>query len=79
MSWKVLITARTFQDDSESAKELLKNAGCEVIVPPKFGPLVSSELLPKLEGVDAVLCSPDDYSEAVLASTSASRLKIISR
>jgi phosphoglycerate dehydrogenase-like enzyme len=79
MSWKVLITARTFQDVGGPAKELLKSAGCEVIVPAKFGPFEAASLLPLLEGMDAVLVSPDQYSDAVLSSPNAARLKIISR
>jgi phosphoglycerate dehydrogenase-like enzyme len=79
MSWKVLITARTFKEVGGPAGELLAKAGCEVILPPKFGGLEASELLPQLAGKDAVLCSPDQYSAAVLGSPSASSLKIISR
>lgn len=79
MSWKVVITARTFQEVGGPAKELLLDAGCELVVPTKFGPLEASELLPHLEGADAVLCSPDQYTAAVLSSPSAAKLKIISR
>ncbi|MBI4663939.1 MAG: phosphoglycerate dehydrogenase [Verrucomicrobia bacterium] len=79
MSWKVLVTARTFKDVGGPAMEALKKAGCEVVIPPRFGPLADSELLPLLEGVDAVLCSPDAYSAAVLSSSRAARLKIVSR
>jgi phosphoglycerate dehydrogenase-like enzyme len=79
MFWKVLITARTFKEVGGPAGELLRNAGCEVIVPPKFGGLSASELLPLLDGIDAVLCSPDEYSSAVLESPAAARLKIVSR
>jgi phosphoglycerate dehydrogenase-like enzyme len=79
MSWKVLITARTFNEVGGLAHEKLKNAGCEVIVPDRFGPHTAADLLPLLPGVDAVLCSPDQYSEAVLNSPEAATLKIISR
>lgn len=79
MSWKVLVTARTFKDVGGLAMEALKNAGCEVVIPPRFGPFPEPELLPMLEGVDAVLCSPDQYSASALSSAQATRLKIISR
>ena len=79
MSWKVLITARTFKEVGGPAAELLQSAGCDVIIPAKFGGLDAAELLPVLEGKDAVLCSPDEYSAAVLGSPAAARLKIISR
>ena len=47
MSWKVLITARTLNVESvgRRALELLKGAGCEVVHPPKYGPLTEAELL----------------------------------
>ena len=79
MSWKVLITARTFKDVGGPAMDALKSAGCDVVVPPRFGPFPEPELLPLLEGVDAVLCSPDQYSDSALRSPQAARLKIISR
>lgn len=79
MSWKILITARAIQEVGEQAKQILKNAGCELIIPPKPGPLDAGELLPLLDGVDATLVSPDQYSAAVLQSANAARLKIISR
>ena len=79
MSWKVLITARGVQSAGEQALELLRNAGCEIIFPPKFGPLKSDDLARALAGVDAVLASLDDYSSSLLASSAAEKLKIISR
>jgi phosphoglycerate dehydrogenase-like enzyme len=79
MSWKVLITARAFTVVGQSAQQFLKDNGCQVIVPEQFGPLSEDQLLPRLEGVDATLCSPDAYNAAVLASPAASELKIISR
>lgn len=79
MSWKILITARTIKVVGQSAVALLRQAGAEVIIPPRLGPLPATELLPLLAGVDAALVSPDDYSAAVLASPAAARLKLISR
>ena len=81
MSWKVLITARTLNVDAvgRRALELLREAGCELIHPPKYGPLTEAELLPLLPGVDAVFASMDQFTAAVLGSKEAASLKLISR
>ena len=79
MSWKVLITARTLTVVGTRALEILRNAGCEVIMPDKLGPLPEAEILKLLPGVDAALVSPDAYNAAVLGSPAAAQLKIISR
>jgi len=81
MSWKVLITARTLNVDAvgRRALELLRDAGCELVHPPKFGPLTAAELLPLLPGMDAVFASMDKFTAAVLASKEAASLKLISR
>src|SRR5687768_7897087 len=79
MSWKVLITSRVFDTIGQPALELLRTSGCEVIIPKKFGPLKADLLLPNLTGVDATLCSPDQYNAQVLRSPEAANLKIISR
>lgn len=79
MSWKVLITARVFTVVGQPALEALRQAGCEVIMPPAFGPLGQEELLRRIEGVDATLCSPDAYNAGVLDSPATRDLKIISR
>src|SRR3989449_9692976 len=79
MPWKVLITARTMNEVGAPALQLLRDAGCELVIPPKPGPCAADELLKLLPGIDAVLASMDKFTEAVLASTSAERLKIISR
>ena len=79
MSWKVLITARTLNVAGTEALALLRAGGCQIINPPKFGPLTAEELLPQLDGVDAVLASMDKFTAAVLSSQEATALKIISR
>ncbi len=61
------------------ALELLREAGCEVVLPPNFGPLNADEVLKLLAGVDAVLAGMDRYSAGVLASDEAAQLKLISR
>jgi phosphoglycerate dehydrogenase-like enzyme len=79
MSWKVLITARGVQSAGEQALELLRKAGCEIIFPPKFGPLKADELTRALAGMDAVLASLDEYSAPLISSSAAEKLKIIAR
>jgi phosphoglycerate dehydrogenase-like enzyme len=79
VSWNVLITARTIPEVGPSALELLRQAGCTPILPAKMGPLPAADLLPLLDGADAALVSPDDFSAPVLQSPQAARLKIISR
>ena len=79
MSWKVLITARTLNIAGVEALKLLNDAGCQIITPPKYGPLTEAELLPQLEGIDVVLASMDKFTTAVLGSKQAASLKLISR
>jgi phosphoglycerate dehydrogenase-like enzyme len=81
MSWKVLITARTLNVEAvgKRALELLRDAGCELIHPPKYGPLTAEELQPLLKSVDAVFASMDKFTASVLASKEAAQLKLISR
>src|SRR5438034_8065105 len=79
MSWKVLITARTMNEVGASALQLLRNAGCDVITPPKLGPLSADELIKLLPDMDAVLASMDKFTETVITSSAAATLKIISR
>src|SRR5438309_41774 len=79
MSWKVLITARTLNEVGGSAMKLLREAGCELVIPPKFGPHPAEILQPLLEGNDAVLASMDKFTAEVLSSPAAASLKMISR
>ncbi|MCI0533713.1 MAG: phosphoglycerate dehydrogenase [Verrucomicrobiales bacterium] len=79
MSWKVLITARAFDEVGRSAAKLLRQAGCELVIPPKYGPLPADVLEPLLEGNQAALVSMDKFTASVLGSRAASHLKIVSR
>ena len=79
MSWKVLITARTLNEVGQSALALLREAGCELTLPPRFGPYPAQQLLPLLAEHQAVLASMDQFTASVLASAEAGQLKIISR
>jgi phosphoglycerate dehydrogenase-like enzyme len=79
MAWKVLITARTLTEVGQEATALLRQAGCELTIPPRFGPYPAEELQPLLPGHDAVFASTDKFTAAVLGSPGASNLKLISR
>ena len=80
MNWNVLITSSPFADAvGKGARELLSGADFSITHAPKYGPLSEAELLPLLEGMDAVYASVDKFTAAVLASPQAARLKIISR
>jgi len=79
VSWNVLITARAYSDVGEQAEALLRQAGCRIIIPEKFGALKAAEVLPLLGGVDAVLASADQYTRDVLSDPRAAALKIVSR
>ncbi len=79
MSWNVLITARVFNTVGQPALELLRHHGCKIIFPETSGPLRLADLVPRLQGIDATLCSPDQYNAEALSSPSASNLKVISR
>src|SRR6266571_2578428 len=79
MSWKVLITARTMNDVGASALQLLREAKCDLVIPPNPGPFPADELLRLLPDVDGVLASMDRFTAAVLESSAAAKLKIISR
>jgi phosphoglycerate dehydrogenase-like enzyme len=79
MSWKVLVTARTLDEVGQEAVRLLREAGCELVIPPRFGPLPAAELEPLLRGNQAVLASMDKFTEDVLSSPAAADLRVISR
>jgi phosphoglycerate dehydrogenase-like enzyme len=79
VSWKILVTARTLDVVGQAATATLRQAGCELIVPPRPGPLPADQLLELLPGADAVFASMDPFTESVLGSPAAANLKIISR
>src|SRR5579862_9663212 len=81
MSWKILVTAKALSIEPVGTLALkkLSDAGCEIIHPPKYGPLTVAELLPQLVGIDAVLAGMDPFNAEVLASKEAAQLKVISR
>ena len=81
MTWNVLITSSPFAEPivGKGAREILGGADFSITHAPKYGPLTEAELLPLLDGMDAVYASVDKFTAAVLASPQAARLKVISR
>ena len=79
MSWKVLITARAAEEVGQPAYQLLRQSGCELVLPPKFGPLSADDVQGFMAGCDAALCSADKYTPAVLEHANAANLKCLSR
>jgi phosphoglycerate dehydrogenase-like enzyme len=77
--WNVLVTARTMNETGQRAFQTLREAGVNLIFPPKQGPLTEAELLPQLPNMDAVLASMDKFTDKVLSAPEAKSLKLISR
>jgi len=77
--WNVLLTARALPEVGAAALEILKNAGCSFSTSPTKSPLSPADLIAQLDGVDAVLCSPDKFTAEVFSAPAAKRLKIVSR
>lgn len=57
----------------------LREAGCRVTLAPPTGPFPKDELLNYIQGADGVIVGVDRFDAAVLESTAAENLKIISR
>ncbi|MSU04178.1 MAG: hydroxyacid dehydrogenase [Pedosphaera sp.] len=79
MSWNVLISCRVFDNVGSDALARLRAAGCHLEMSTPLGPFSVDSLLKKLQGIDAVLASPDAFTAQVLESKAAEQLKIISR
>lgn len=80
MNWTVLVTASPLMDPvGAKAHAQLDAEGFSLVRPPRWGPLLAADLLPLLVGKDAVYASVDQYPAAVLASSQAAQLKVISR
>lgn len=79
MSWTVLITAPGMVHAGERAIALLREAGCQLVVPETRATRNAEELLPLLAGCDAVIAAVEPYTARVLPDPAAARLKVISR
>jgi len=76
-AFTVLVTAAAFRAGGLEAEAPLRAAGCEVLYPPRMGPLPPEELLPHLSLADAVIAASDRYEDALLARCP--RLRVICR
>lgn len=75
--FRVLVTANAFLESGEAAAGPLRQAGAEIVPAPRAGPLPEAELIPSLDGCDAVVASSDPYTRAVLQASP--RLRLIAR
>ena len=63
----------------QSALELLREAGCEIVDPQQVGPMSGDALLRVLDSADAVLAGVDRFTAEAIGSPEAAQLKLISR
>lgn len=77
MSWTILATARAFWVSGQDAQRQLEETGCKVIHSPRPGPFPTEELIPMLEGCDAVVAASEPYNAEVFAACP--QLKVVSR
>lgn len=74
---KILLTSTSFDDTPGKHHDLLNNQGFEL--DKKRGPLKEDELLTIIDQYDGVICSDDEYTEAVIKKGAKGKLKIISK
>lgn len=74
---KVLLTSTSFQDTPGKHQDLLYSQGYEIDT--LRGPIPEAELLPIIANYDAVICGDDDYTEEVIKTGVAGKLKFISK
>jgi D-3-phosphoglycerate dehydrogenase / 2-oxoglutarate reductase len=79
VSWRVLVTSAAMSKVGMASLQLMRDAGCEVVMAQKMGPLPARELEASLPGFDAILASVDQFTREVLLSPNAKKLKLISR
>jgi D-3-phosphoglycerate dehydrogenase / 2-oxoglutarate reductase len=74
---KILLTSTSFQDTPGKHQKLLYEQNFEIDT--KRGPLKEKELLPIIDQYDGIICSDDEYTEAVIKEGAGGRLKVISK
>ncbi len=77
MNGKILITARSFRKTEGPHKQILRDAGYELVDCPNEHPLAAAELAKWIADVDAAILGLDAVTEEVFAA--AQRLRVISR
>jgi D-3-phosphoglycerate dehydrogenase len=73
----LLVTANAFRESAATAELPVREAGGEILYPPRMGPLPPEELVPCLRRADAVIAASDPYTGAVLDACP--RLRVIAR
>jgi phosphoglycerate dehydrogenase-like enzyme len=73
----LLVTANAFRASGEAAEAPVREAGGEILYPPRMGPLPPEELIPYLQQADAVVAATDPYITPVLEACP--RLRVVSR
>lgn len=76
-NFQILVTANAFRESAPAAEAPVRDAGGEVLYPPRMGPLSPAELIPWLQQADAVVAAADPYNDAVLGACP--RLRVIAR
>jgi D-3-phosphoglycerate dehydrogenase len=74
---KVLLTSTSFQDTPGAHQRLLYSQGFDITT--MRGPLAVADLLPVIDGFDAVLCGDDSYTEQVLTKGRHGRLRYLGK
>ncbi|MGV3721496.1 MAG: phosphoglycerate dehydrogenase [Actinomycetota bacterium] len=64
----LLVTANAFRESADTAEPPVREAGGEVLYPPRMGPLSPDELIPYLSRADAVVAATDPYTSDVLSA-----------
>lgn len=77
MTYRILVTARSFRKTPGKHHEMLKKANYEVINSPHDRPLAANELLQLIEDVDGAILGLDEVSAEVISA--GKRLRILSR
>lgn len=77
MTWKILVTPRTFGETDSALFKMLEEENCEVIINPFRRVLTEEELASLIKDADGVIAGIDPFNEEVLRHVE--RLKVISR
>jgi len=77
MTYKVLVTARSFMRYPGPHIDVLREADCELRESPYDRPLTAAEMVELVKDVDAIIAGVDEINAEVLAA--APRLKVVSR
>lgn len=74
---KILLTSTSFDDTPGKHHDLLNSQGFDL--DKRRGPLKEDELLPIIDQYDGVICSDDEYTEAVIKKGASGKLRVISK